>query len=354
MSPELSNLSNGDPKQLAAPSNEGKETSLSARLMFFVYRYGLLVVLAGMILFFSLTEQYFPTWRNALIILQSVAIVAIVALGVTASLAVDGFDLSIGSNVGFAVMLSAILMVRFELPGPVAVLLTLVGGAIIGLLNGWLIVKQKVPDLLATLGTLFVVAGLTLMMTSGQSVAVGVTVAGKVTQGRFTSDFLWLGRGKVLGTPVPVIVMIIVAIGMYVFLNHTRWGRILYAIGGNREASRLAGIRVDRYRFLAYIISGVLASLGGILLAGRLGRGDVGAGVPYLLEAVSAALIGFAVLGANKANPLGTTIGAVFVGVMINGLTMKNAPYYTQDFVKGILLVAALVLSFSTIFRKER
>ena len=139
-----------------------------------------------------------------------------------------------------------------------------------------------------------------------------------------------------------------------IFRSGSRWGRILYAIGGNREAARLAGIRVNRYRVLAYVISGMFASLGGVLLAARLGRGDVGAGAPFLLEAVAAALIGFAVLGANKPNAVGAAIGAVFVGVMINGLTMMNAPYYIQDFVKGALLVAALVLSFSVVFRKER
>ncbi|MDP8957999.1 MAG: ABC transporter permease, partial [Actinomycetota bacterium] len=138
------------------------------------------------------------------------------------------------------------------------------------------------------------------------------------------------------------------------FLNHTRWGRVLYAIGGNREAARLAGVPVERYRILAYVISGVLASVGGILLAARLGRGDVGAGAPFLLEAVAAALIGFAVLGANRPNALGSVVGALFVGVMINGLTMKNAPYYTQDFVKGGLLVLALLLSFTVQRRRDR
>jgi simple sugar transport system permease protein len=244
--------------------------------------------------------------------------------------------------------------VRFQVPGLVAVLIGLAAGALIGLFNGFLIVKARVPDLLATLGSLFVLEGLALILTSGQSVSAGMTVGGETTRGKFYGSFLWLGRGKVLGVPVPVIIMLILAVAMVIFLNRSRWGRVLYAIGGNREAARLAGIRVNRYRVAAYVISGVFASLGGVLLAARLGRGDVGAGAPFLLEAVAAALIGFAVLGANKPNAIGTAIGAVFVGVMINGLTMKNAPYYIQDFVKGALLVAALVLSFSVVFRKER
>jgi len=135
--------------------------------------------------------------------------------------------------------------------------------------------------------------------------------------------------------PVPVLVMLVIVVAMFVFLERTRWGRMLYAIGGNQEAARLAGIRVERMRVLAYVVSGVLAALGGVLLAARLGRGDVGAGQPFLLEAVAAALIGFAVLGANRPNAFGTFIGAAFVGVLISGLTMMNFPYYTQDFVKG-------------------
>jgi simple sugar transport system permease protein len=332
----------------------GEKRTLGSRLLAIVYKYGLLIVLATMIVYFALTEPAFPTWKNTLVILQSVAITAIVALGVTASLAVDGFDLSIGSNVGFVVMLTGLAMVRFQVPGLVAVLIGLAAGALIGLFNGFLIVKARVPDLLATLGSLFVLEGLALILTSGQSVSAGMTVGGETTRGKFYGSFLWLGRGKVLGVPVPVIIMLILAVAMVIFLNRSRWGRVLYAIGGNREAARLAGIRVNRYRVAAYVISGVFASLGGVLLAARLGRGDVGAGAPFLLEAVAAALIGFAVLGANKPNAIGTAIGAVFVGVMINGLTMKNAPYYIQDFVKGALLVAALVLSFSVVFRKER
>jgi simple sugar transport system permease protein len=135
------------------------------------------------------------------------------------------------------------------------------------------------------------------------------------------------------------------------FLERTRWGRMIYAIGGNQGAARFAGIRVERVRILAYVVSGMLASVGGIILAARLGRGDVGAGDPFLLESVAAALIGYAVLGANRPNALGTFVGAVFVGVLLNGLTMMNFPYYTQDFVEGALLVAALVMSFSSIFR---
>jgi simple sugar transport system permease protein len=319
----------------------------------FIYRYGLLLVLACLFAYFALSQPYFRTVDNFLIILQSVAIVTIVALGVTVSLAANGFDLSVGANVGFVLMATTTAMVRFALSGPTAVAIGLLAGGLIGVLNGLLIVKAKVPDLLATLGAMFVWDGLALIMTSGESVAPGMTIStsGAVAPGVITPDFLWLGRGDMFGVPVAVVVMVLVVAAVIVFLERTRWGRMVYAIGGNQAAARLAGIRVDRVRVLAYVISGVLASVGGIVLAARLGRGDVGAGDPFLLESVAAALIGYAVLGANRPNALGTFVGAVFVGVLLNGLTMMNFPYYTQDFVEGALLVVALVMSFSSVFR---
>jgi simple sugar transport system permease protein len=144
-----------------------------------------------------------------------------------------------------------------------------------------------------------------------------------------------------------VIFLIAIAIGVWVFLETTRHGRLMYAIGSNQQAASLAGANVNRYKIVAYMISGVLASVGGILLAARLGRGDVASGNNLLLDSVAAALIGFAVLGASKPNAFGTAIGALFVGILLQGLTMMNAPYYTQDFVKGAVLVIALVFTFA-------
>ena len=134
---------------------------------------------------------------------------------------------------------------------------------------------------------------------------------------------------------------------IWFFLEYTRFGRMMYAVGSNRGAAELAGAPVKAYKIWAYVISGVFASIGGILLAARLGRGDIASGNNLLLDSVAAALIGFAVLGAAKPNAFGTAIGALFVGVLLQGLTMMNAPYYTQDFVKGAVLVVALVFTFA-------
>ncbi|SDK04829.1 ABC transporter permease [Nonomuraea jiangxiensis] len=319
----------------------------ASRVAALAYRYGLLVVLAAMIVLFSLLRPAFATYPNALVVLQSVAVVGIVALGVTVSMTTGGFDLSAGATVGAVVMVTALTMVRFNLTGGTAVVAGLLTGLLVAGVNVLLTVVAKVPDLVATLGTLFLFQGLALIVTGGQSVAPGMTVDGRTAPGRFTEGFAWLGGGRIASVPVPVVVFALLAAVVYVLLNHTRWGRALYAIGGNAEAARLAGIRVARYRALAYAVSGVCAAVAGILLSARLGRGDVGAGDPYLLQSVAAALIGFAVLGANRPNALGTVVGALFIGVVINGLTMLNAPYYAQTFVQGALLVGALVTSYT-------
>jgi simple sugar transport system permease protein len=312
-----------------------------------VLRYGLLALFAAVTLYFGISEPAFRSVDNVISILQSVSTVGIIALGVTVSMVVGGFDLSIGANAGFTVMLCSIALVLWAWPTVAVVPLALGAGVLIGALNGLLIVRLKVPDLLATLGMLFVLQGSQLLPSRGQSISTGVVLGDHEYDGVFTDAFLYIGRGRLFGqVPFAIVLFLLVAVIAWVVLDRTRWGRQLYAIGGNLEAARLAGVRVDRMRVIAYVVSGGLAALGGIILAARIGEGDVGAGSPFLLDAVAAALVGYAVLAVNRPNVLGTTIGAVFLGIMINGLTIKNFPYYTQDFVKGVVLMVALLLTF--------
>ncbi|WP_207623593.1 ABC transporter permease [Rhodobacter calidifons] len=323
-------------------------------------RYGFLLLMAGMIVVFSVLKPAFLSPQSAVFILQSVAITGILALGVTATLVVDGFDLSIGAVATSAMMLSAYVMVIWEMGALTAVVLCLLMGAAVGLINGLLIVKMRVPDLLATLGMMFLLVGLQRIPTAGNSISTGMVLAdGRTATGTFAPEFLMLGRHRIDFilpdlVPLSVVVLVVIAVLTWVFLELTRHGRVMYAIGSNAQAAALAGINVAGYRVLAYVISGVMASLGGILLAARLGRGDVASGNNLLLDAVAAALIGFAVLGAAKPNAFGTAVGALFVGILLQGLTMLNAPYYTQDFIKGAVLVVALVFTFALSGRSGR
>ncbi len=316
-------------------------------------KYGFLALLVGLVLFFSLASEGFASPYSAVFIFQSVSITGILALGVTATLVVDGFDLSIGSVATTALMLSSYVLVVWEMSAFAAVIACLVMGAVVGLINGFLIVKMKVPDLLATLGMMFLLVGLQRIPTQGRSISTGMTLPdGRVTEGVFPAEFLALGRHRFdffidRLIPVSVVVLLVIAFLVWVFMEKTRHGRLMYAIGSNERAAELAGTNVNRYKVLAYVISGVLASIGGILMAARLGRGDIASGNNLLLDSVAAALIGFAVLGAAKPNAFGTIVGALFIGILLQGLTMMNAPYYTQDFVKGAVLVVALVFTFA-------
>jgi len=325
----------------------------SVNLTDIAIKYGFLVLMAGLIVFFGAMAEGFLSPFSAVFILQSVAITGILALGVTATLVVGGFDLSIGATATSALMLSAYVMVVWEMSAVSAVLLCLLMGAVVGLINGLLVVKMKVPDLLATLGMMFLLVGLQRIPTEGRSISTGMALPdGSTATGTFSESFLMLGRHRLDVIvpnllPLSVVFLIVIAIAVWVFLELTRHGRLMYAIGSNAQAASLAGANVNRYKILAYMISGTLASVGGILLAARLGRGDVASGNNLLLDSVAAALIGFAVLGASKPNAFGTAIGALFVGILLQGLTMMNAPYYTQDFIKGGVLVVALVFTFA-------
>ncbi len=256
-------------------------------------RYGFLALLAGLVVFFSLATTGFASPQAAVFIFQSVAFTGILALGVTATLVVGGFDLSIGSVATSAMMAAAYAMIVLEQNAVVAVLFCLAIGAIVGLVNGLIIVYMRVPDLLATLGMMFLLLGLQRIPTEGRSIAAGMTMPdGSTAAGVFSPSFLALGRHRfdfILPNlvPVSVVVLIVLAVLIWFFLEYTRYGRMMYAVGSNARAAELAGAPVKAYKIWAYVISGMFASIGGILLAARLGRGDIASGNNLLLDAVA-------------------------------------------------------------------
>ncbi|WP_434960214.1 ABC transporter permease [Labrys sp. La1] len=323
-----------------------RSQSLSVRDI--AVRWGIFLLLAAMVVIFAVREPAFIRVANLFSILQAVAIVALLGVGVTISTIVGGFDVSVGGLAAFSQMAAAYILIVLNGSSEVAVAGCLLIGVLVGLFNALLIVVIRIPDLLATLGTLFLLAGLQLIPTGGRSIAPGMTLLdGTRAPGVFPDSFLALGRYRIEGiVPLPVVVLGIVALLMWFVMERTRYGRVFYAVGGSEIAARLAGAPTRLYRVLAYVLSSSIASVGGVLLAGRIGRGDVSAGNGLMLDAVAAALIGYAVLGVNRPNIFGTIIGAVFVGVLLNGLTMLNAPYYLQDFIKGAVLIGALTVTF--------
>lgn len=330
----------------------------------FIIRYGMLVAIGLLMVFFGIRNDSFLTPNNLMLIARAVSILTIVAIGVTISVSVNGFDVSVGAVTGLAVLLSTSLMVIWNVDWLVAIAVTLVAGVTIGMINSFFILRVRIPDLLATLGMLYLAQGFQLMLTQGQAVFKGMynpwVAVQTQTTGDISAPFKQIGQGFILGgdgfsgIPIPVILMLLIAIAAHVFLQYTRWGRMLYAVGGNLEAARLSGIPVQRMRLLAYVLSSLLASIAGIVLASRIGSGAIRAGDPYLMDAVAATFFGFAVLGARRPNVFGTVIGALFVGILLNGLTMMNVQWFFQDFIKGFVLIASLAMSFYLVKRGQR
>ncbi|MBK3563164.1 ABC transporter permease [Streptomyces sp. MBT62] len=331
------------PKATGAPA-----VSTAVLVQNAVIKYGFIFVTVALFLYFALTEGSFRESATLLDTLRYVSVAAILGLGVTLTMAVGGMDMSVGAVAGLGVTVAAKTMVTYNQVGTVAILAVIAAGALAGLLNALLIVVMKIPDMLATLGTMFVIQGTKLILVDGQSISAGMTQSdGTTAPGKFTAGFLRIDRGTLFGIPISVVIFGALTVIAWVFLARTRWGRVLYAIGANPEASRLAGIRVGAYRALAYVLSGVLASIGGLILASRIGQGDVSAGTSQLLEAVAVALVGTSVLGRGRPNVWGTALGAVLIGIITTGLTIKGLPYYTQDVVEGAVLILALVFSFT-------
>ncbi len=334
----------------SAPVKTAVPSTLAAgpRIQNAVIKYGFIFVTVTLFMYFALSEPSFRDSATLLDTLRYVSVAAILGLGVTLTMAVGGMDMSVGAVAGLGVTVAAKTMVSYNQVGVVAIIAVIVAGALAGLLNALLIVVLKIPDMLATLGTMFVIQGTKLILVDGQSITPGMTQSdGTTAPGKFTAGFLRIDRGTILGIPVSVVIFGALTVVAWVFLARTRWGRVLYAIGANPEASRLAGIRVGVYRALAYVLSGVLASIGGLILAARIGQGDVSAGTSQLLEAVAVALVGTSVLGRGRPNVWGTALGAVLIGIITTGLTIKGLPYYTQDVVEGAVLILALVFSFT-------
>lgn len=329
------------------------EVTTAMRVQDAVVKYGFIAVTILLFVFFAATEPAFRTQGAMFSMLKFASVTAILGLGMTYVMAVGGMDLSIGSTAGLGVQMAAMTMVFYNMTGATAALAVILSGVLVGLLNAFLIVVCKIPDLLATLGMMFVIQGAKLIPVDGQSVSAGMVLPdGTPAPGKFTHAFLMIDRGAIGPVPYPVILMVVLTLVSWFILDRTKWGRMMYAIGANPEASRLAGVNVSFYRGLAYVLCSLFAAIGGLILVSRIGQGDVNAGASSLLEAVAVALVGTSVLGIGKPNAWGTLLGALLIGIVLTGLTMKGFSYYYQDTAKGLVLILALLFSF-TISRKK-
>jgi ribose transport system permease protein len=295
-------------------------------------RYGAVFVLVVMILVFVIIEpDTFATSSNFIQILNQSALSAIVAMGLTFVLAAGDFDLSVGYVTSFGGVLVAEFIQRNGLPIPVAIVLVLAAGAIIGLTNGVIVTRVGVNPLIATLGVGTIVVGINYAYTGGDPVVISNPGA-----------FIALTFDKLLGLPYPVYMMFVLAILLWMVLNRTVLGQSIQAVGGNAEAARLSGIRVDRARITAFVIAGVCAGITGILLTSLTGSGAVDGGDSYLLSAFAASFFGSAVLRDGQFHIVGTMLGVLTVSVAFNAMAILGLNTYYQYLFQGVLLILAV------------
>jgi simple sugar transport system permease protein len=316
----------------------------------FINKWGTLVTVVVLFLLFTFlnwntktNSSMFLTFSNMITILRTISITAIIAIGLTFALAVNGMDLSIGATANFADTFIMTMFVWYNLNIGVSILLTILVCLSVSAINSFLIVKLRIPDMVAALSVMFMYQGVALTYSNGGAITERMTRPdGTQAPGLVPPIFRALGK-----EPYLIIIMLSVVLFTFFFLRYTKHGRYMYAVGGNPEAARLSGISVAKYKILAYVLSAVFASLGGICLAARVGTAQVSAGDAYLMPAVAAAYIGFSVAGSGKPNAEGTLVGAILIGMLENGLIMASVPYFAMNIIKGAVLAIALAMTYS-------
>lgn len=296
-----------------------------------------LIVLIALSIYFTSQTDRFLQQGNLTNILQQNAAVIIVTVGMTLTMLIGGIDLSVGSVAALGGAVSAGLIVNNGLPFELSVMITLALGFGIGLVNGWLVVYGRLPPFVATLAMLGIARGLTLLYTNGRPIS-----------GMGESYTFW-GRGQIElpligGIPAPILVAAVVVLLVMLLMNQTRYGLHVYAIGGNEETARLAGVPVNRVKMITYGLSGMLAALGGMLLTARLFSAQPQLGVGLELEAIAAAVLGGVSLFGGVGNVLGAVAGGLLVGVLTNGMNLLRVPSYQQQMIQGVVLVGAVAV----------
>jgi ribose transport system permease protein len=298
-----------------------------------IRQYGILIGLIGLITVFSILSERFFTISNMLIVMRQTSIVAFLGVGMTFVILGAGIDLSVGSVLAFSGAVAAGVMQS----GGIffGILAGLALGAALGAFSGLVITKLKIPAFIATLAMMAIARGGTLVYTDGRPIT------------GLPSSFAFLGRGYIGNIPFPIILMLTIFVLAYIILKLTRFGRYVYATGGNINAARASGIKVDNIIISNFAISGSLSALTGIVLASRLNSAQPTAGMGYELDAIAAVVLGGTNLFGGEGELWGTLVGAFIMGILNNGLNMLNVSSFYQQVVKGIVILIAVTVAQS-------
>ena len=307
-----------------------------------IAKFGLPAILVLEIIVFSVLKPtlFFTTGTlNTILINQSVA--GILAIAVLVPLIIGEFDLSVGANLGLGAILVVGLSAFYGLPFWASILVSIVACSIIGLINGLLITRLGVNSFVTTLGIQTALTGCVLWFTGGNVIYENVP-----------PELVAIGSGSVFGIPIPVLVMVVIAIVMYYMLNQTPVGRYLYALGGSKEASRLSGLNVRGLTLFAFVLAGLLAGIAGVVLSAKLGSGNPTVGASFLLPGFAAVFLGATAFRPGTFNVLGTIFAVFVIATGIYGLNLLGVPFFVEPIFTGLVLVAAVAAT--RYLRKER
>ncbi len=306
------------------------------KLLGLLSNYTILIMFLVFCLIMVFASEYFATWRNIRNILRQTSINGLLSIGMTFVILTGGIDLSVGSVLAFGGVVAASLVSKAsggEVYSPLVAIMAAMGaGIMMGAVTGLLVAKWRVAPFVASLGMLSAARGLTYIYTDGMPIP------------KIEKSFLFIGKGSVLGLPMPVFIFALIVLISYIVLKKTRYGRYVYAVGGNEQSARISGINTRLIIFSVYVISGLLSAFGGAILTARTTAGLPQAGQSYELDAIAAVVIGGTSLKGGQGSLIGTVIGALIIGVVNNGLDILGVSSYYQQVVKGAIIVIAVLI----------
>lgn len=318
-----------------APGDPPQGRRRNRPLSFVMSNMSLIFVWIVLIIVFGiLRPDTFLTLDTFRVVLSQQAITALMAMALLLPIAANQFDLSIAGSMGTAVVVLTYLMSHYHVAWPIAMVLTLLGGLVIGAINAVVVVAWGVNSFIATLGSNSILIAVLSSINGGQPVTEGIP-----------DSYTAIGQRTLFTIPAFVFYMLIIAVGLWYVLEHRQTGRYLYAMGSNSEAARLAGVRVSRLAALALVVSAVLATVAGMVFVMRIGSGSVDAGTAYLLPAFAAAFLGATQFKDGKVNVLGTLVAVYALATGVKGIQLLGAPFWVQGAFNGAALIVAVALA---------
>jgi len=297
-----------------------------------IQTYMLIFIVVGLGVVLSIVSKNFLTTTNLLNVVRQIAINGILAIGMTIVCLTGGIDLSVGSIVAFSGIVTAGLLRDKNLPMIVVILLAILVGAVLGLYNGYFIAYWNAAPFVVTLSMMTIARGMTYVYCDGRPIS------------NLPTGFLAIGKGSIARIPAPTIILIVVFVLASIMLTKLKFGRYIYAVGGNENAAMVSGINVKRIKMMVYVLSGTACGIAAIILTARVSAGLPTAGSGYELDAIAATVIGGTSLSGGRGRLWGTMVGAILLGIVNNGLDLLNVSSFYQQIVKGLIILGAILI----------